>query len=151
LSHPGLAECGQGTAFEGFLSHGEDEPFFFIEVRAGGDHGDMEEATGRFEVPALEGGFEVFVDFVVFVVEGFLLADLGEAVFERFDQEFIFNLGMCLQGGIEHAGQGVDFGEAFEFWQGGFDMIEEIMEHDMFGQQGICDLHDVTPIGRPAR
>jgi hypothetical protein len=141
LFGPGDGEGVEGFAFEDFFGHGEDDAFFFIEVITGSDDGGEEEFAGGFEVMLGEGIFEAGIDFDVFFVESFLLPELSEAMFERGDDEFVFDLGMGIEDGLEESGEEMDFGDGFGGGEDGLDVIEEVMEHDVFGEEGFGYFH----------
>jgi hypothetical protein len=124
LFGPGDGEGVEGFAFEDFFRHGEYDAFLFIEVIAGGDNGGEEEFSGGFEVPLGERIFEAGIDFDVFVVKAFLLTELGEAMFEWGDDEFVLDLGMGFEDGLEESREEMDFGDGLGGGEDGFDMIE---------------------------
>jgi hypothetical protein len=144
LAHPGYAQGIQGAAVQGFLGHGKDEALFLVEMVAGSHDSDLEELARGFQAATAQGLLEMFIDFLVFIVKGFLLTDLCKAMFERLDQEFILDLGMGLKRCLEHTGEGMHFSQALEFWEDGFDVVEHVVEHRVFGEQGFSNLHSVS-------
>ena len=87
---------------------------------------------------------EVGVDLFVFGVEVFVLAELDEVGFEGFHEEVVFDARMDFEEGFEEGGQGANFRDRFQFGRRLFEVIEDVVEDDMFGREGLNDGHRIV-------
>src|SRR2546423_12073778 len=94
LFHPGAPEVGQRPRFQEFLSQGKDDAFLFVEVFARRDDRGHQAGAGQLEVTGRLHPRQVIVNFLVFLMEGFTVPDLFQAMVQRSDEQLLFDVRM---------------------------------------------------------
>src|SRR6266545_7869782 len=97
LFGPGVPEFDERTGFEEFFGQGKDDAFLLVEMFARGDYGGHHAGAGLPEVAGCPRAFEVFVDLFMLLVKRIALADLFQAMVQRFDQEFLLHVRVGFQ------------------------------------------------------
>src|SRR3989442_10876076 len=85
---PSVPKAGQRPRLQVFLSERENNSLLFIEMLARRRHSRQQTKTGLFQVLRHLRMLQVVVDFLVFLVKGFALADLFEAMLQGLNQQF---------------------------------------------------------------
>ena len=76
------------------------------------------------------------------MVEGLALAEVIDAVLQRVEQQGVFDLTVRGQHGDHDVAHRAHFADGFRFWQRLFEVVEKIVEDDVFGEQGFGDFHE---------
>jgi len=138
---PALAEFEEGLFTEVLFSEREDEALFLVEVVARQEDGGIQGLPGRIDIGRVLDVVEALLDFLVLVVKGLAVAELVEAMLERVEEEGVFDFAVGVHHGGEHVAHGVDLRQRSGLGQDDLQMVEEIVEHDVFGVEGLSDFH----------
>ena len=81
------------------------------------------------------------VNFLVFLVKDFALADLFEAMLQGPNQQFVFRARVRGEQRLHQTGQRPDFADCLEFRHGALSEVEQVMENNVFRQQRFGNCH----------
>jgi RNA polymerase sigma factor (sigma-70 family) len=77
----------------------------------------------------------------VLLVKRFLLPDLFHAMGERFQDQFVLDLRVGYKQGLKEVRKRADLGETPKPGHQAFEMVKQVVEYDVLGEQGIGNLH----------
>jgi len=138
---PALAEFEEGLFAEVFLGEGEDEALLLVKMFPGEQDGGGQGLFGLVQVVGCLDAGEVLFDFLVFVVKRFTVTELIDAMFQRVQQEGVLDLAVGVHHGGQHVTHGMDFSEGSGGGKRGLQVVEEIVEDDVFGVKGLGYFH----------
>ena len=108
---------------------------------AGNDDRSVEEFLGLLQIAAQAHLSEHRFDVLVLRVNRLVLAELVETMGQRLHDELVLHLAVSLLHGVEHAGQRTDFAQRLQLRGRALHVVEEVVEDDVFGEQGVGDFH----------
>lgn len=135
------AEVGEGFGFQDAFGEREHDAFFLVEMFPGRGDGAEQELFREFELSGFADGGKCFFDDFVLVMKRLALTDLLEAMLQWFDEQFILGLRVRRHDFLGERGEGFNFGDSLEFGDDGFDVVEQVMKHGVFGAEDVSDLH----------
>ncbi len=135
---PSSLQC---FGFQHPLGQRKHDPFFLVKMRARCRNGAQQNFLRRLHVARLADFGQFGFDHFVLVVKRFLLADLIEAMFQRFHEQIVLGFGVRFVDLFDRCGQRLDFGECFQARHHRFDVVEQVMEHRMFCAQDVSNFH----------
>jgi hypothetical protein len=141
LVQPGLPEIQQRFAFQNSFRQRENDSLFLVEMTPAKKHGGEKEMTRLFDLFGSVNQRQVLFDQFVLVMERVAVSDLLERRFQRLDKQFVFGLGMCGQHAFGQSRQCLDFRQRLELRSDLLNVIEEIVEYEMFREECLGNLH----------
>jgi hypothetical protein len=144
LVKPGLAQFDQSFGFQHALRQGKHNPLFAVEMTPGMGHSSQQKTLSLFQPHGAPDQLQAFIHFLVFLQEGVALADLLETMFQRTQEQPVFSIGMGFEHHFQQGRQRFDFADRFETDRDTLDVIEHVMEHQVFSQQRFRNLHART-------
>jgi len=141
LFDPGAPQVGQSPRFQQFLRERKDDAFLFVDMFALRHHGGQQQGTRLLEVAGGLRPFQIFVDLLVLLMKRFAMADLFQAMVQGFDEQFLLDVRVGLEQRFHQTGQRPGLRQGFQFWGGALDVIEQIVENDVFRQQSFGNFH----------
>ena len=141
LFQPRAAQLDERFAFKHAFGEREDNPFFPVEMPAGISHRVQQQPLGLLEPRGLLNEAQGAIHLEMLLDKGVALANLLEAMLKRPQEQGVLNIRVRFEHGFDHRRQGFDFAQRLQFWSHGFEMIEHVLKHQVFREQGFRYFH----------